>query len=262
MPSPFPGMDPFIEGQIWQDFHDSLIPDIRDALNWSLPRRYTAYIQDRVTLSDAGGDGAWSVVGDASVRDGGGAPDSDGTATAVASAGVGTVTLTLPAVDAEEEVYVEVREGDTGRLVTVIEVLSPKNKRGDGRAAYLEKRAALIRTEVNLVELDLLRGGRRLPTVEPLPTADYLAFVSRADDRPAVDVTHWRLPDPLPDVAVPLRADDREVTLPLRPLFAKRYDAANYARVLRYDRPPVPPLAADDAAWVADRLAAAGAGVE
>ena len=258
MPSPFPGMDPFIEGQIWQDFHDSLIPDLRDALNWSLPGRYTAYIQDRVTLTDASGDGGWAVVGDASVRDRGDAGDTPATAAVTASPGVATLTLTLPAVESDEEIYVEVREGDTGRLVTVIEVLSPKNKRGDGRVAYLEKRAALLRTEVNLVELDLLRGGRRPPTVEPLPDSDYFAFVSRADERPTVAVTHWRLSDPLPNVPVPLRPGDREVTLPLQRIFGRMYDAANYARVLRYDRPPSPPLPPDGAAWAAERLAAAG----
>ena len=48
---------------------------------------------------------------------------------------------------------------------------------------YLEKRQALYFQDVNLVELDLLLGGRRLPLDEPLPPADYYYLLFRGDQR-------------------------------------------------------------------------------
>lgn len=50
MPSPFPGMDPYIEGPgIWQDFHSDFAAEIRTALNRTIRPRYIAAIS-RVPL--------------------------------------------------------------------------------------------------------------------------------------------------------------------------------------------------------------------
>ena len=258
---PFPGMDPFIEGQRWAGFHDTLLTDLSDALGDRVPDRYVVDVQDRVVLAtdfDGEADGEVSEVtlfGDATVRDPG---PADGDGGAAVAARPGTVLLTLPEVDPREERFVEVREADTGRLVTVIELLSPKNKRGEGRDAYLRKRNALILSDVHLVEIDLLRAGRRLPTREPQPSGDYFAHVSHAEERPRVRVTAWDLPDELPTVAVPLHPRDGESFIDLARLTRERYARGNYRRKLNYTRPPVPPLAEDRAAWVAERLAAAG----
>ena len=257
MPSPFPGMDPFIEGQSWKGFHDIFLGDLRDALNWSLPERYVADVQERVTVvTDAG---ERTFVGDLAVHDATEAPHSPAESAAPFGSAA-TVTLTLPEVEEEEDGLLEIRESDTGRLVTTVELLSPKNKRGTGRVTYLDKRAVLLGTDTHLVEIDLLRGGRRLPTVEPLPPGDYYVFISRSFERPSVRVMHWGLPDPLPQLPIPLRAEDGACGLPLGELFRKRYDAANYGRILNYRKPVAPSLPPDDAAWAAERLAAAGAG--
>ena len=73
-------------------------------------------------------------------------------------------------------------------LVTVIETLCPPNKIGSGRMEYLEKRNQWIRQPVNLVEIDLLLGGHRLPMGCNLPRGDYYAFVAGSNRRPDCEV--------------------------------------------------------------------------
>ena len=239
---PFPGMDPFFEGQLWEDFHDSLIPAVREVLMDALPGGYFVVIERR-PMAAAGPDAVGGVM-------------SAGGAT-VTAVRPGLSLSALPALDEEEEIYVEVVEADTRRTVTAVEVLSPTNKAGDGRGEYLQKRNATLRTPVHLVEIDLLRGGRPLPTARPLPSTDYRVLVSRAEERPTLRVTSWNLPDPLPTVDVPLDGG-ASVPLDLAAVFAGLYRRSHYRRVLDYRAAPRPPLPDDRAAWVAGRLAAAG----
>lgn len=60
----------------------------------------------------------------------------------------------------------------------MIEILSPGNKRpsSDGRKEYLLKREEIVGSETHLVELDFLRGGLRLPTMDPLPAYDRAGY--------------------------------------------------------------------------------------
>ncbi len=95
------------------------------------------------------------------------------------------------------DVWIEVRRR-TGRTpVTVIELLTPTNKSGDGFVEYKLKRRSLIRQKINVVELDLLLGGRRLPMSLPLPVGDYFAFVSRAHHRPNSEVSDLLICNPV-----------------------------------------------------------------
>ena len=257
---PFPGMDPFFEGPLWKDFHDSFVPALRQALMRVLPDRYAAVIERRVTLVSEPDD-RLAVYDDAvllKAGDGGrGAAAGSGTLTAEA-ARTGVTFSALPRLEEDEEIYVEVIEIDDRRTVTAVEVLSPSNKRGDGRGEYLQKRNETARSPVHLVEIDLLRGDRPLPTARPLPSTDYRVLVSRADERPALRVTSWNLPDPLPVIDVPLSAGDGTVPLELGPLFDDFYRVNQYRRILDYAAEVEPELPPDQAAWVADRLAAAG----
>ena len=107
--------------------------------------------------------------------------------------------VTLPMTEPIEIPYLIIRRRDNEETVTVIELLSPTNKSSrDGRAEYLAQRNLLLRGRAHLVELDLLRGGERLPTVEPHPAGDYFAFVSRVERRPQAEVYSWTLAHPLP----------------------------------------------------------------
>jgi hypothetical protein len=253
MPSPFPGMDPFIEGQKWRDFHLMIIAVTRELLGPLLLPRYVVVVEEHVFLSHPSEDehgGRWP---DMFVLEQAGAPPlagtGGGTATAVA---IAPVTLTLPEPRHERQPYLTILDREQGDVITVLEVLSPTNKstEGNGHRQYLEKRDEILESPAHLVELDLLRGGLRLPTVEPLPLGDYYAFVSRRWDRPRVDVYAWPLRHVLPPIPIPLAREDPEVTLDLQAAFTTAYDRALYAHSLRYRRDVVPPLSEADAAWV------------
>ncbi len=255
---PFPGMDPYIERPaIWTDFHDSLIPAIRAALQPVLRPRYVALVQDRLYV----------VQSQRPIR-----PD-----VAVVESGHGTVghTASATAVEvaepvvfelAEEEIrepYVEIIEPAAGnRLVTAIEVLSPDNKLpGRGRKKYLRKRREVLTARANLVEIDLLRAGKPTIRIKPeqlatLPPWHYLAAVRRWPRRQ--EVYAIALQRRLPPIAVPLQAGDRDVLLDLQAVFTRCWQEGPYPEVLRYHEPPPGAMAAEDVAWCAERLQQAG----
>lgn len=45
MPSPFPGMDPFIESQMWDDFHTEFITAARELLVQQVRPQYVVNIE-------------------------------------------------------------------------------------------------------------------------------------------------------------------------------------------------------------------------
>jgi hypothetical protein len=155
-----------------------------------------------------------------------------------------------------KERYLSVRERSTGRLVTVIELLSPTNKKTGSydRTIYLSKRNEVILSGVNLVEIDLLRGGKRLPAEEPLPAGDYYAIVCRSFERPRAHAYAWTLRQPLPTVSIPLAEGDSDVPLDLQAAFSTVYDHAGYDYSLSYDQDVDPPLSESDATWVQNVL--------
>ena len=257
MSCPFPGMDPFIEGQAWETFHHSLIVALLEAITARVRPRYLVRVEERVYIEHTPGERSSHIRPDVAVleRGGGVAPPTETAATG-AGVAVAPVICTLPMPERLREIYLTLRARATQRIVTVIEVLSPANKRAgsDGRRGYLGKREAVLQSDTHLVELDLLRGGQRLPTLEPLKPADYYAFVSRGDHRPYVEVYPWSFPQPLPPVPVPLAGPDPDVVLPLHSLFHAVYDRAGYDYSLEYQRPLDPLLSDADAAWVQQRL--------
>jgi hypothetical protein len=153
---------------------------------------------------------------------------------------------------------VEIWDAEHRRLVTAIEVLSPTNKRGEGRIEYAAKRQSIMRSDTHLIEIDLLRAGSRFPVDEPLPPAAYFAFVSRANERPEVQVWPIALDGPLPSIPVPLLPEDADASLDLQTAFATIHDFFRYDRLVSYDRPPPQPLTPEQTEWVEARLRAVG----
>lgn len=228
MPSPFPGMDPYLEDPaFWEGCHDVLITECMYALERGLPPGYISNVKERAHVI--------------SVED------------AAAEASVDSIEV--------RDAYIEIQRVPGYELVTVIELLSPWNKHGGGVEVYRDKRASLVSRGVHVVELDLLRGGLRSRLADPLPPGDYYAMTFRADRRPDVDVYHWWLRDRLPSIPIPLRSPDSDVPLNLAEAVGSAYDRGRYDRKLRYDLPLGPPLApappAQDAAWVDELLNAA-----
>ena len=152
----------------------------------------------------------------------------------------------------------EIRDRLDARLVTAIEVLSPTNKRGEGREEYLENRRPILHSPAHLVEIDLLRRGRRVPMEQALPTAPYYVYVGRHDIRPDTDVWPIRLDRPLAEVPIPLLVGDDDVMLDLQTALTAVYDLSDYGLEIDYARPPEVPLKTRQAAWVDRHLLAAG----
>jgi hypothetical protein len=259
MPSPFPGVDPYVESSgRWGDFHDSMIAAMRASLNERLPAGYAAEINLYV----------WFHEPDARERRARVVPDvhvtrEPASPRLVKSRPGGALLpaprrLVFPAVERRRHRYVRIVDVDTNRVVTVIELLSPANKAsGDDREAFLAKRAECLAQGLNLVEIDLLRGGRRLPLGKPVPkdAGSFYALVCRAWEYPQVDFWSFGLRDPLPDVPVPLGRDVPDVLLPLRPCADRAYDEGKYRQRLPYRRPLVPRPDKRDIPWIRNLLA-------
>jgi hypothetical protein len=250
-------MDPFIESQKWDDFHGSFVGVLRELLVLRVRPQYLVDVERYVYVTREYDDGEDEVVQiiapDAFVADTG-----HGWRESAATAGTATLQpvrhrLRLPR---RRQSYLVIRTRRNQAVVTVIELLSPWNKTPEsGVAEYLAKRINVLRSTANLVELDLLRGGERLPTVDPLQDGDFYAFVSRPRVRPDVDVYAWTLRDPLPTLPIPLAAGDADVPLDLQAALTTAYDRAGYDYSLDYGAEIQPPLSPNQAPWVRARLA-------
>ena len=253
MPSPFPGMDPFIESQQWSDFHATIVPLFREMIAPALSDRYVCTVEKYVYLLAEDDSIRRMISPDVNVIVEDKSYELEVHRT-IGSQSVATLepqVLKLPSLPQTELKYLTIRDREGGEIITVIELLSPVNKsRGEGQQEYLRKRTEFVRSPAHIVEIDLLRGGVRLPFDDPLPPADFLASVARSERRPDADVYSWQLRDPLPTIPIPLRGDDDDVALDLQAAFTRVYDAAQYFKLLKYDRPVRPKLSPDDEQWV------------
>jgi hypothetical protein len=256
MPSPFPGMDPYLEGpEFWPGFHTRYIVSISAALTRVLPMGYYADVEQHVWLRGDDPDEREPFAHpDALVAHRGGA-ESVGTASLVATAPSAEVSLPKTAKRKGQK-FVQIVDHPGNRVVTVIELLSPANKTpGEDHENYLHKRNDYLLAGTNLVEIDLLRDGERTPFGRPKPPpADYYALVSRADRFPKASVWAWTVRDPLPILPIPLKPVDGEVPLPLRECLDRTYEDAGYERRVDYSHPPAVPLRRPDAEWATELL--------
>jgi hypothetical protein len=253
MPSPFPGMNPYLErASVWDSLHPNLITAAHFHLNTQVAPRYLVQIEARLYLHEPTAEQRFRWIGDLGVKPG--APREPNPAPATATVAPAYVTL-ADTVQTERVQFLTIRDRESRELVTVIELLSPTNKyAGPDRAQYLTKRLELLRSNTHFVELDLLRGGPRMPP-DDLPTCDYCALVSRVEERPRAGVWPWRVRDALPVIPIPLRGGDADATLNLKAVLDQVYDGGGY-HYLAYTGPPEPRLAPDDAAWAAQYVPA------
>ncbi len=252
MPSPFPGFDPYLEGSIWSTVHTQLSSEIARQLTPKLAPKYMTLAAEWFVL-DADDDGV--AVATAKIN-----PD-----VAVSQSGSGSIAGETAVLKAPlhlatvmpvktRQITIQIREVARHRLVTAIEVLSPANKRSPGRKEYLAKRHRLLRSRAHLMEIDLLRRGRRVPMRQPLPDGPYFVLVSRVEQRPVIDVWPVGLRDRLPVVPVPLLPGDPDVHLDLQAAFDAVYVSFRFDLALDYSAPPKTPLRPEDAVWAASIL--------
>jgi hypothetical protein len=171
---------------------------------------------------------------------------------------VRTYSVSIATGEETEETYLAIQEIPGRKLVTVIEILSPTNKKTkDARAAYLKKRDDLVLTSINFVEIDLLRAGEPMPVRKPPPPSDYRILVCRA--RRSKDAVLYAFPytSPIPTVPIPLLPGDREPMLDLNNLLHGVIERGRYDLVINYAQPPDPRLRPADEAWAQSIVAQA-----
>jgi Protein of unknown function (DUF4058) len=265
MKSPFPGMDPFIEGcGLWGDFHDALIQEIKNALGEHLPERYLVRTGERgyVVFTTDEGEKARTFIPDVNVTtDAEQDRQSDGKeAVALAEPRTEEESYSMRAFIEDEfrETFVEILDADKeGRLVTCIEVLSPSNKKPNsvGWELYQRKRQALLQgTAASLVEIDLLRGGEHMPMADSWRASPYRLLVSRKSLVPICRVWPADFKKPVPPIPVPLLKPDPDVPLDLQPMIEAIYGRSRYRRSIDYGRPIAPPLGVADIAWLDQQI--------
>ena len=254
MPCPFPGMDPYLELEPnWSDFTPGFVKSLANhMLSRVLPRYdvrveeylYVAHEEIRlhrvrpdmtITTADEWGEPRGAAVGMLEAA---------------------TAELDYPDFEPRTQRHLKVIHTPTRRVVTIVEMLSPINKRPgeDGLDAYLEKRSEFVASGCNLVEIDLLRGGERLPMAGKLPRGDYYVYVGRVGRRPRCQIIGWPWRAAFPSIPIPLLPEDGDLIVDVQAVFQSAYEPSFYDRRLPYDQPLVPPLSAADETWVRQRL--------
>ncbi|MBB6051602.1 DUF4058 family protein [Armatimonas rosea] len=261
MPSPFPGMDPWLESpEHWHNVHQILITLIAAQLNRILPEGFAATIDENIYLLSPGDRFLPDVAILRTSNNFATAPNLPG-----ASGAVLTATMPYEIVEEADEVrepFVKVISTNAQRtVVTVIEVLSPINKTGAGREQYRKKQLEILESAAHLLEIDLLRGGQHTVAVEQRSLTaqyrgfwDYIVCLHRAGVGNRFTCWPVGLFDPLPTIFVPLTVGSPELTLDLGALFSRCYDEGPFRRTVDYSQVPTPRLKPSEAQWAAEWL--------
>jgi hypothetical protein len=254
--NPFPGMNPYLEdAAFWRDFHATFIVCLREAIMDVLPDAYEGRVDESVRLVQVHDETSRLIYPDVAIS-------HEPWAASASHSLSGMATATLEPQANAQAIYEEVRETRVEilhrperELVTVIELLSPANKNGDGYHQYSVKRTALLQEPVNILELDFLVQGKRLRLLKPLPQGDYFAYLTRAEKREACHVYAWSMRNRLPTLPVPLRVPDPDLHIDLQAVFDVTYQRGRYARSVNYkqDLTWLPPEAQT---WVRERIQA------
>jgi hypothetical protein len=259
-------MDPYIEvSGLWDGFHQDLIQEIKRTLARFAPERYLVRTGERsyLVLVESEGKVSHPFLPDVSVttpqKERKSAKKKGGTAVVEPERGAEPLILRPFIEEEHREAFVEIYEAKPEqRLVTTIEVLSPSNKRAGspGRELYQRKRQSVLLSNVSLVEIDLLRGGERMPMLDPWPDSPYTLMVSRAQTFRRCLVWSAHFQKPLPPIPVPLIKPDPDILLDLQHMIDAIYKQFRYDQSIDYTRPLTPPLSPEQTTWLAQRLRA------
>jgi len=257
VPSPFPGMDPYLEGYLWPDVHSALAHTIRQQLAPQIQPKYVARIEISVIEDHSPEAEIGIMYPDVEViKVRASSPSSEALGATVGAGAVASITapLTIP-LPQVRLATVAIRDVAQNILVTSIEILSPVNKREPNLSHYRQKRQRLREANVHLLEIDLLRRGTRAWVHPRLPDVPYLILLTRAEAS-AVEVWPIKLHEKLPTLPVPLRSPDPEAILDVSAALRTMYEAAFYHLSIDYTHDPPPPLLSpEEMTWLRMQLA-------
>lgn len=225
MPSPFPGMDPYLEeAGIWPVFQHHLVLSLYQLLLPSLVDRYRARVGQRHFTTEQ-------------------------------------ALFTSVLREEHHEDYIEIRQRGDGKLITLIDIVSPTNRiSSGGREAYLGTRREARKAGSSLVEIDLVLQGE--PTLEysreNLPEWDYAVTVTRSSHPDRHEIYTTTMQKRLPRFRMPLAPDDRDTVVDLHTAFNRCYDQGGFSSRIEYSSDPSTTLDDEDQAWICDLLRAAG----
>jgi hypothetical protein len=256
MPSPFPGMNPYLESpQGWAGIHHWLITELARTLGAQLPPHYYVAVEERVyDINDP--ESALIGVPDNSIIRTAASTEPEPILLAQHSVTGSLATLSQPTsvilpIPIEVKTgYLELRLAQSHQVVTIIEILSPVNKQGDGRTQYETKRQRILTSSAHLVEIDLLRKGKALAFTSTAMATHYRILVSQSKMRPRADLYGFNLQDAFPIFPIPLQGDDLAVPIDLKRLIDNLYDLGRYSLRCDYAQaPPEPVLDLADREW-------------
>ena len=258
MPSPFPGMNPYLEDPAyWSSIHHWLINQIARSLNPQLRPNYIVAVEVRMYETATQESTLVGIPDNVVVKNMEDPPKSPlkrGTLKVPPFLRGARGDPGIPIPETVKQGYLEVKKVGTGEVITVIEVLSPINKlAGKGREQYEDKRLKIFGSSTHLVEIDLLRQGRPIVILNNGFKSDYRILVSRKKARPKADLYAFNLRDKIPNFSLPLRDGELEPVIDLQKMLNEIYDGGSYDLIIDYRQEPIPPLSKTDAVW-ADNL--------
>ncbi|MCX6367096.1 MAG: DUF4058 family protein [Armatimonadetes bacterium] len=261
MPSPFPGMDPYLEApENWHGVHQKLLAYLCDALNEYLPLPFAAVSEERCYILESERE----IVPDFAIvrpfEPPTTSPQTHGTALLERITITPAEELDLEPVEVTHR-FINIIAVRDRELIATIELLSPINKRGEGREKYLKKQQEILKSDIHLIEIDLLRGGEHTVAVPQKmlhqngKPYSYLVSLSQAHRRHKAYYWPIRLEDRLPTIRIPLTPDVADIPLDLQSVLDMVYDRGAYARLVDYHHPPTPMLTPLQQKWADGYLA-------
>lgn len=259
MPSPFPGMDPYLEqSAFWSPFHSRLIVAMADYIAPQIMPKYYIEVETRTYYESADSEllvGIPDAVVFSSVKNSS-LPQRTGDEEKSIAILNRPQQVRIPTGVEVKERYLEVRELGTDAVITAIELLSPKNKRsGKGRIAYEQKRQQIFDSTSHFVEIDLLRSELPMLVSGNDINWDYRVLVSRSEQRPMADLYGFMLTEPIPIFPLPLKPEDQDLPVDLQSILNGVYERAGYSFRIDYQQPvPLPVLPTAVQEWVSTLL--------
>ncbi len=255
MSYPFPGMNPYLEHpQLWREVHSRLIIALADAIEANLSLNYRVAVEKRTYLNDVQ-ESVEIGIPDVAITTQKLNSNKNKDSVATLPAQTEVINVIIPTPEIIKESYLEIREITTGYVVTVIELLSPTNKKaGIGKESYLNKRINILSSPTHLVEIDLLRGGKNMPIITKIIPTDYRILICRGNRRPNAQLYGFNLPQVIPSFPIPLKEGEPEPLVDLQSLLLGIYQRARFDLAIDYTKEPVPSLKKEDRIWLDNLL--------